>query len=423
MNYKPAIERPIFSLDGKGNLVMGREKIPTIDSVNHKRVSGNLPATVTRSARAGAVARALFSKLRFLRLSPQALIGGLVLDELLKQHDYQWNEETGQYQFQTEHPYVLKIWHNNEASTVTVLVVGISQSAYERYRRRDIDPYWDTLCNRAWDMEAPKRRYFVDYMERGFKPIGIDKVMGISCRVQKGNDVRHVLSVTVEKNTNFPPLTAERLEEILQPHFERDAEKIIELAGLPEAEWSQPKVHVLDGTTVNSQPYTDADGKPKQAKWRFYDCPQGTCVEETILDRPDLQPDSPEAPRLQDGSGGGSPTGGTTDTPAPEEKKPSLCEEYPHIMACDEQPEAEEYDLEIPEETVKIDFKPDNRFATDGQCPAPVSFDITVINSSKTVYWDFQTACDVASRMRYLIIAMAWVVAAFFCIRTVSREV
>lgn len=380
-------------------------------------------ATVSRSVPSTKVAARLFSKLRFLRLSPQALIGGLVLDELLRQHDFQYNEETGQYQYQTEHPYVLSIWHNNEANTVTVLVVGISQSAYERYRRRDIDPYFDTLCNRAWDMEAPKRRYFVDYMERGFKPIGIDKSFGISCQVQKGDDVRHVLSVSVDKNTSFPPLTAERFEEILKPHFEKDAEKIVELAGLPEAEWSQPKVHVLDGTTVNSQPYTDIDGKPKQATWRFYDCDSGTCVEEKIIDRPDLQPDSPEAPRLQDGSGGGSPTGGTTDTPAPEENKPSLCEEYPHIMACDTQPDASDVELEIPEEIVKLDFQPENRFATDGQCPAPVSFDITVMSSSKTFFWDFERACNVASRMKYLIIALAWVVAAFFCIRTVSREV
>ncbi|WP_186803496.1 IgG-binding virulence factor TspB family protein, partial [Neisseria meningitidis] len=37
--------------------------------------------------------------------------------------------------------------------------------------------------------------------------------------------------------------------------------------------------------------------------------------------------------------------------------------------------------------------------------------------------FSFENACTSANRLRYLLLPLAWAVAAFFCLRRVSREV
>ena len=97
---------------------------------------------------------------------------------------------------------------------------------------------------------------------------------------------------------------------------------------------------------------------------------------------------------------------------------------FPNILACDKQPEAgEEPDLKLPEEVINVEFEKANVFQESAECPAPVTFNITILGTSKNFAFSFEHACEIAARLRYMLLALAWVVAAFFCICAVSREV
>lgn len=233
-----------------------------------------------------------------------------------------------------------------------------------------------------------------------------------------------------------------------------------------------PNVTVPNGTVVTIGPYTDSDGQPKQVTVTFRTANGETTVSVNVTPRPDLTPNSPSAPSASPNTSGqsgpsGSPnssgqtspqTGGQTGSQTGSEASPQtggqtsgqtgsevspetdgepdkkdedkpkdgsfLCNLFPDILACDKQPEAgEEPSLEIPEKVVNVDFQPASVFSETAECPAPVQFTISIMGSSQVFAYSYEKPCMVAERLRYLLITMAWVVAGFFCIRTVSREI
>lgn len=185
----------------------------------------------------------------------------------------------------------------------------------------------------------------------------------------------------------------------------------------------EPKVMVTDGNVAQSNPYTDPrDGKTKQTRW---DVVNGKFKETEIL-RPDLKPDSPEAPKLEPitKTGTESPNKDDGKTDKPQASAPAaldLCKEHPDILACDtvpDKPDQVDPDIEIPKEEVPITFKPDNIFPDSGTCPVPVQFQAF----GQTFGFSMQPACDLAAMLRPMIIAFAWLVAAFFCVRTIRAS-
>ena len=197
----------------------------------------------------------------------------------------------------------------------------------------------------------------------------------------------------------------------------KNPDKWVEAAG-PGLQWSDWKLAILGNQTVMSDPFTDPkDGKAKQAQWYFYNCPDGICVRETIINRPDLKPNSPEAPAPKNPPAGST---GSGDKPGTETPPPfDLCKEHPDILACDQQPESEDADLTIPKETVNLDFKPENVFSTDAACPKGEEFEAFGGRFSISL----EPACAAARKIRPFIIAGAWLVAAFFVARVVRQEV
>ena len=91
---------------------------------------------------------------------------------------------------------------------------------------------------------------------------------------------------------------------------------------------------------------------------------------------------------------------------------------FPNILACDEQPEKEEQNLEIPQETIDLNFTPDNTFREYGECPAPVTFQ--ALGAEYKI--SLEPACNLAAMIRPFIIAMAWLVASFFVARVVRNN-
>jgi Neisseria meningitidis TspB protein. len=225
--------------------------------------------------------------------------------------------------------------------------------------------------------------------------------------------------VVIFKYVDYVPMTLDEFIEEGTPEAAASPDEWVRTSEVkPDGE---PKILVTDGTVAQSRPYTDpADGKAKQSKWTFN---SDGSVKEVITDRPDLTPDSPQAPKLDPNAAPDNKTDNPDKKtqPASQPAPIDLCKEHPDILACDtvpDKPETTDTDFDIPKEEVSLKFTPDNVFPTDGVCPVPVQFQAF----GSTFGFSLQPACDLASMLRPMIIAFAWLVAAFFCARTIRES-
>lgn len=271
------------------------------------------------------------------------------------------------------------------------------------------------------------------------------------CYDTVGNRISNDKAVKIAKYIGYVPMTLDEFDREATPEAQADPDVFVRAATDTQSQ-SKPKVTVLDGD-AHSNPYTDPNtGETKQTGWRF----RGGQVDEYDVPRPDLTPDSPQAPRTQPptdtGSGTGTGTGDDTGTGDGDKddtgddddpKKPKqtgsgtgssnknpddtqdLCEKHPDILACDKQPKkVDDNDFpEIPTKTIDLKFRPDSVFDESGTCPQPISFDFNFMHISKRFEITFKYVCDVALDIRPILIALAWVTAAFFCIRAVIKEI
>lgn len=225
--------------------------------------------------------------------------------------------------------------------------------------------------------------------------------------------------VVIFKYVDYVPMTLDEFIEEGTPEATAAPDEWVRTSEVkPDGE---PKILVTEGTVAQSRPYTDpADGKAKQSKWTFN---SDGSVKEVITDRPDLTPDSPQAPKLDPNAAPDKKTDNPDKKtqPASQPAPIDLCKEHPDILACDtvpDKPETTDTDFDIPKEEVSLKFTPDNVFPTDGVCPVPVQFQAF----GSTFGFSMQPACDLAGMLRPMIIAFAWLVAAFFCARTIRES-
>jgi len=388
-----------------------------------------VPAVVSRTVPATRVAGGILSKARYLKAGglPGLVIttvAPIVIEKLLEDNGYRYDYD--QKDFVDIREYKIVIGFNDENSKWhTVAVGGLSKEAVGMGRDYYLPHYVDPLCRVAWN-KAKDSPPFKEWAERGYEYSGVDRYSQ-SCNVLKGEDGRGLLSYEIEENKSHP-ITEQQFQEIIQPYMEKDPEAWVKAAELPDSAWGAPKVLITQETVVNSEPYTDSrDGKAKQSLFRLWPCGNETCATETIKDRPDLKPNSPEAPAATPGGNAGTGSGGQSgnqsgngDKDQTEQQKPfDLCREHPEVMACDQQPEPEDADLTIPKETVNLDFKPENVFSTDAACPKGEEFEAFGGRFSISL----EPACAAARKIRPFIIVGAWLVAAFFVARVVRQEV
>jgi hypothetical protein len=135
--------------------------------------------------------------------------------------------------------------------------------------------------------------------------------------------------------------------------------------------------------------------------------PQGTeaepwRVEVRPYDKPSLTDDPSPLPieQLPGGEGGSPPNG----------KPPGdvgLCEQYPDILSCEKMGEVEPVELE----TKEIDFQFDevDGFAGGNTCPPPIVVEVV----GHEIEFSWEPFCDSLTMIRPLMIAMAWLSAAF----------
>ena len=266
---------------------------------------------------------------------------------------------------------------------------------------------------------------------------------GVSCDIKS-----LAISYKFIKN-HSEELTTNKFLEIATSKIDSNPTPFIEGSGRPGY---NEKVSVPAGTVVTIGPVTPENGKPVQITITFgQDSNGNTTAEVATTPRPDLTPGSPAAPKTNptpDGSPSDKPKPDPVDSPSDKDKpkpddkpdpdsqddpkkderpkeddKPKedgglLCKVFPNILACDELPEKEEPNLEIPQETIDLNFTPDNTFSEYGECPAPVTFQ--ALGAEYKI--SLEPACNLAAMMRPFIIAMAWLVASFFVARVVRNN-
>lgn len=282
--------------------------------------------------------------------------------------------------------------------------------------------------------------------------------ISVSCYFKNQVALRFYLKEKVKHSepdsNSFNDLIAKKVDE--------NPDKFIKATNFPGY---KEDVEVAPGTKLNIGPVTDKSGNPVQVLVSFGRDSQGkTTADVQVTPRPDLKPGSVEAPNVRP-SPDTSPSTNPSNNPNPNEQpgispnpesnvqpgtspgspvlpgtSPAngrdgkdgkdgkdgglLCRFFPNILACDQLPEpSADSDPQLPNETVNVEFEKSGIFQDSAQCPAPVTFTITVLDSSKQFAFSFENACTIAERLRYMLLALAWAVAAFFCIRTVSREV
>lgn len=243
--------------------------------------------------------------------------------------------------------------------------------------------------------------------------------------------------VHVLKYDDYVPITQPEFDEIVEPIADADPNRWIE-GSKPEEDGeipgiSKPIVTVLDGEVAQSPPYTDPkDGKSKQTRWEFETPPEGEGdpkVREIEIPRPDLTPNSPEAPTIdpddipKDDDTTGDNT--TTDDKEQEPKEASapfdLCKEHPEILACQQmgQPEAGMFDeISIPHVTDDTTWKEDAFLPSDGVCPAPKVFHVW----GKAFSVSYEPLCELMRKVRFIVLIAFILMSAYVCFGSLRRE-
>ena len=391
-----------------------------------------VPVVVRRSLPAVRVAARLSSKLRYAKITPQSLIAGLLLDAALQkilEEEGGYEYDPVQRNFFSNSPNLLVFKGNiktEDGQGPELAFIGFP-AKYGSVDDLIKNPYYagriDELCRAAVEKVIAANPLYEGSKYSGYN--------SSTCNVEsKSRGSLWAVMLTIRANTDKRPISDSELQQVLTKYIENhpNPEKVLEAAEMPESAWGEPKVLITEETIINSEPYTDSrDGKAKQSQFRLWPCGGETCASETIKERPDLKPNSPEAPAVTPGGNAGTGSGGQSgnqsgngDKDQTEQQKPfDLCREHPEIMACDQQPEPEDADLTIPKETVNLEFKPENVFNTDAACPKGEEFEAFGGRFSISL----EPACAAARKIRPFIIAGAWLVAAFFVVRVVRQEV
>lgn len=378
----------------------------------------------------------------------------------IESQGYKWNEVSEEF---------LKEWparnclvnRDSEGRLIKVACYGVDSSVLSAYRKGGqsrieaeqlMRGQMEKLAGPFWDQE--KIALDKERGEKFWEFYSLDacyfSMNGGGCSVTYGDDGRSTISFQLYMR-DTEVLDQQTFLKIATQSIDGNPTPFVKGTGYPEY---NEKVSVPAGTVVTIGPVTPENGKPVQITITFgKDSNGNTTAEVATTQRPDLDPGSPAAPNTKpdpdpnpnpdgkpdkkpDGNPDGKPDKKPDDKPDPDRKddpkkderpkeddKPKedgglLCKVFPNILACDELPEKEEPNLEIPQETIDLNFTTDNTFKEYGECPAPVTFQ--ALGTEYKI--SLEPACNLAAMMRPFIIAMAWLVASFFVARVVRNN-
>ena len=178
--------------------------------------------------------------------------------------------------------------------------------------------------------------------------------------------------------------------------------------------------------TALSAPYTpQGSSTPQQTRFQMN---QDGTVGVDYVPRPDLKPNSPEAPNKPEKTTPSrqespdnpntpnSPNSPTTPNDSnsqnkqnQNEKEKDFCQKNSNADQCIFGAKVE--DIKLPEQTIDLNFRPENIFQTDGVCPQPKSVDLGAFGN---VEFSYQPLCDFAAKLRPVLIMMTILTCAWF---------
>ena len=225
------------------------------------------------------------------------------------------------------------------------------------------------------------------------------------------------------------------LSSMLNNQQTNHAELMNQLVKIGDAVEKSTESNQFTPMTADSAPYTpQGSNTPQQT--RFTINADGS-VSTSIVPRPDLKPNSTLAPTRSEivpnpNKGQDNPTIPTkpnnpdsTNTPTTpnnpitpteptgqqgqnqanrqnENQQGLLCQVLPNIAACADLGESDYEDVQIPENQIDLgSLKPIDYFSTNGQCPAPASFQLGALGSFD---FDYSYVCRVAETIRPIVI-------------------
>lgn len=163
-------------------------------------------------------------------------------------------------------------------------------------------------------------------------------------------------------------------------------------------------------TTAKSAPYTpQGSGQAQQTQVTIN--PDGS-ITTNIIPRPDLKPDSSQAPTREQITPS-APSENQQQNPNGQQQNPNgqsqnqqqqdkdFCKQNPTSAYCQDLGNTDYEDIAIPTNSIDLNLRPLNIFGTDGQCPAPLSFEFGPLGKFQVEY-DF--LCKVARLIRPIVI-------------------
>ena len=371
---------------------------------------------------------------------------------------YKWDE--AKEEFLKEWPARNCIWVRDESDRVQdVACYGVDSSVLSAYRKggnsqREAEELMkgqmEKLAGPFW--EKRKKELDKDLGNKFWEYYHLDEckfdLNGGSCSVKRGSDGRSSVSFRL-KMRDTEVLTQEKFLQISTPSIDANPTPFVEGTGKPEY---KENIKVPAGTVVTIGPVTPENGKPVQITITFgKDSNGNTTAEVSTTQRPDLTPGGSEAPNTKpdpdpapnpDGKpdkkpddkpdSDDKPDKRPDDKPDPdddpsdkdkdkrkedkkddkkEESKGLLCNVFPDILACSEKGDVEEQEepFKIPHTNNETTFSPDFFLPDNGVCPAPR----TATYLGITMEFKYDMICNFAEMIRFLVIGIAAVAAAF----------
>lgn len=374
----------------------------------------------------------------------------------IERQGYKWNEVSEEF---------LKEWparnclvnRDNEGRLIKVACYGVDTSVLSAYRKGGqsrieaeqlMRGQMEKLAGPFWDQE--KIALDKERGEKFWEFYSLDacyfNMNGGGCSVIYGGDGRSTISFQLYiRDTEV--LDQQTFLKIATQSIDGNPTPFVKGTGYPEY---NEKVSVPAGTVVTIGPVTPENGKPVQITITFgKDSNGNTTAEVATTQRPDLDPGSPAAPNTKpdpdpapnpdgkpdkkpddkpdpDGNPDKRPDDKPDDDPSDkrkedkkedkkddkkEESKGLLCNIFPDILACSEKGDVEEQEepFKIPHTNNETTFSPDFFLPDNGVCPAPRTATYLGINME----FKYDMICNFAQMIRFLVIGIAAVAAAF----------
>ena len=231
-------------------------------------------------------------------------------------------------------------------------------------------------------------------------------------------------------DTTKLPLTESEIADILRRMLESNqtnhAELMRQLSMMGNVVSESTTNITYNQTTAKSAPYTpQGSNQAQQTQATVH--PDGS-VTTSIIPRPDLKPDSSQAPTRQPVTPETPSQPSTPQNPDGQQQNPNgqsqnqqdkdFCDKHSDSLMCADAGNADYEDVAIPHQDIPLDFSPADIFATDGVCPEPRYVDLGIYGKHE---FSYDGICEFARKLRPLFILSTILACAYFIYASLDR--